>query len=333
MNKKIKYVATLLLFLALLGAASSFLITVEYVAQNEIGFKYNVSDGRPVTPENNPLLPFGYAVAFGWNAKLFIINGEINNYNFTAGKDRNSPYDESLNWDSSEGVTMAVNYTILGRVTDPWKFYNNFGKALYGYGRVEGIQDAKIYEAIRLVGQFVDVRMGEMTQGTEADKIRRNPGLYTKKLTEDAAEYAQNFGFTVSDVLFPERFIFPGGNTIQKARGMLQAANSDHEKLKNEKKTAEQERDEAVANAKMEADQIQGTARQEADRLISEAHALAEQLQASINDIGVEGTMQIAMSKLHGNLMKQGVIQEAILTRDSIFGSPFYTRMTEDKEP
>ncbi|MBF0224755.1 MAG: hypothetical protein HQK76_04795 [Desulfobacterales bacterium] len=58
---------------------------------------------------------------------------------------------------------------------------------------------------------------------------------------------------------------------------------------------------------------------------MSEAKALAEQLQASIADVGVEGTMQITMSRLQGNLMKQGIIKDAILTQDSIFGKPFYT--------
>ncbi len=308
-------------------------ITYEYVAQNETGFKYNVSDGRPVTQKNNPVLPFGYAVAFGWDAKLFIINAEVNSYSFTSGKDANSPYNESLTWDSYEGVTMGVNYTVLGRITDPWKFYNHFGRPQYSYKNIQGIQDQKIYEAIRLVGHFVDIRMGELTQDTEADEIRRNPAKYTGILTKDAAEYASQFGFTVTDILFPDRFIFPGGNTIQTARGMLQAANSDVEKLKNEKKTAEQERDESIANAEIEADKIIAEGRRESDRLFSEAQALAEQLRASVDDIGVEGTMQITASRMHGSLMKQGIITGAVLTQDSIFGKPFYTNLDGDKSP
>ncbi len=300
-------------------------ITIGYVAQNQLGFKYNVSGGKPVNNENNPLLPFGYTLAWGWNAKLFIINAEVNNYNFTAGRKSNSPYDESLTWDSHEGVTMSVNYTILGRVTDPWKFYNHFGRPQYSYKGVSGILDAKIYEAIRLAGQFVDVKMGELTQVTSADEIRKNPGKYTKMLTIAADEYASQFGFTVTDVLFPDRFVFPGGNTIRTARGMLQAANSDGEKLKNEKKTAQQERDEIIANARIKSNRIISEGKREANRLLSEADALAEQLQASIRDIGIKGTVQITMSRLHGKLMQKGIIKEAILTKDSIFGKPFYT--------
>jgi len=313
-----------LIFLAIIIFTASYFVNIGYVSQNQIGFKYNVSSGKPVSAENNPLLPFGYVFTVGWNERLFIINAEVNNYNFTAERDGNSPYDESLTWDSIEGVTMAVNYTILGRVTDPWQFYNHFGRPQRSYAGIEGIQDEKIYEAIRMVGHYVDVRMGEVTQQTEADKIRTNPAKYTTLMTQEAAKYAEQFGFTVTDVIFPDRFIFPGGNTIQTAREMLQAANSDVEKLKNEKKTAEQERDEAIANAKIEADQIIGSGQQEADKLLSEARALAEQLQSSINDVGIEGTMQITVSKLQGRLMKQGIIEKAILTEDSIFGAPFY---------
>jgi len=320
-----KWIKRLIFLMILIFIASNF-VHIGYVTQNQIGFKYNVSNGKPVSPENNPLLPFGYVFTVGWNERLFIINAEVNNYNFTEARDSNSPHDESLTWDSIEGVTMAVNYTILGRVTDPWKFYNHFGRPQRSYAGIEGIQDEKIYEAIRMVGHYVDVRMGEVTQTTEADDIRKNPAKYTELMTQDAAQYAEQFGFTVTDVLFPDRFIFPGGNTIQTSREMLQVANSDVEKLKNEKKTAEQERDEAIANAKIEADQIIGEGQQEADKLLSEAKALAEQLQSSINDVGIEGTMQITMSKMQGKLMKQGIIEKAVLTEDSIFGRPFYQK-------
>ncbi len=321
-----KFILVIVLILVLIG----FLFTtpmfkIRYIAQNEIGFKYNVSDGKAVAQKNNPLLPFGYAIAIGWDSRFFIINSEVNNYNFTSKRDVNSPYDESLSWDSSEGVTMSVDYTILGRVTDPWQFYNNFGQGQYSYRGVEGIQDKKIYEAIRLAGEFVDVRMGELTQHEEADLIRRNPRKYTETLTKEAAEYAEQFGFTVTDVLFPDRFVFPGGNTIQKSRGMLQAANSDFEKKKNEKKTAEQERNESIANAEIEADKVVAEGQREANHLLSEAKALAEQFRVSVDDIGVEGTMQITMSKLQGNLMRKGVIREAVLTQDSLFGKPFYS--------
>jgi len=324
-NSMKKWIKRFIVLGVLIFIASNF-IHIGYVAQNQLGFKYNVSSGKPVSPENNPLLPFGYVFTIGWNERLFIINAEVNNYNFTAASDANSPYDESLTWDSVEGVTMAVNYTILGRVTDPWKFYNHFGRPQHSYAGVEGIQDEKIYEAIRMVGHYVNVRMGEVTQQTEADKIRQNPAKYTEEMTADAAHYAEQFGFTITDVIFPDRFTFPGGNTIQTAREMLQAANSDVEKLKNEKKTAEQERDEAIANAKIESDQIIGEGQQEADKLLSEARALGEQLQSSIYDVGIEGTMQITMSKMQGKLMKQGVIEKAILTEDSIFGMPFYQK-------
>lgn len=179
-----------------------------HVGQNEIGFAYNVTDGKAVNEENNPLLDFGWHWIWGWNAKFFIINSEVNSYNFTAVEDENSPYDESLSWDSEEGVTMKVEPTILGRVTDPWKFYTHHSKLDYSYSNVEGIQDARIYQAIRSAGQFVDVKMGELCQNAAADSIRKHPAIFTTILTKTTASYCEQFGFTVTDVFFPSGLYF-----------------------------------------------------------------------------------------------------------------------------
>ncbi len=295
------------------------------VEQNEIGFSYNVSGGKPVNPENNPMLSFGYHMVVGWDSRFFIINSEVNNYNFTANiKDPKSPYDESLTWDSVEGVTMQVDYTILGKVTDPWKFYANFGRAQRSYKGIEGIQDEKIYEALRIAGQYCNARMGELAQSVGADELRKNPAKYAKILTEEAAKYCEQFGFTITDVIFPHPFVFPGGNTIQKTREMLQSANSELEEKKKAVLTAEEEKKNTIADAGIAASKITAEGDRQADLLLSEANALAEQLQASIEQIGVEGTMAIRMSELQGTLMKKGVIPQAVLTEDSIFGQPFY---------
>lgn len=314
-------------FLVFFGIVTfSIFAEVDRVEQNTIGFAYNVSDGRPVNAENNPPLAFGWHIAWGYDAKFFIINSEVNSYNFTADEDKNSPYNEALTWDSTEGVTMQGEFTILGRVTDPWKFYEHYGIAEHSYSAVEGIQDAKIYEALRQAGQFVDVKMGELCENVSADEIRKNPQSYAIKLTRLTAEYAEQFGFTITDVIFPERFSFPGGDTITKNRQMLQDANSSLEKKKKEVKVAEGERDKKINSAKKEAANIIAEGDRVANDLTIEARAIAEQLKAEIERIDIEGAMKLKMTELQGEILRSGVIVEMYLTENSIIGSTFYNK-------
>ncbi|OGY81994.1 MAG: hypothetical protein A3F54_03660 [Candidatus Kerfeldbacteria bacterium RIFCSPHIGHO2_12_FULL_48_17] len=317
-------VSVTLLCLLLQGCMSC-----EYIDQNEIGFKYNVNSGKGVSTENNPQLPFGWAANFGWNAEIFVINSEVNSYSFTADiHDPKSPWDESLTWDSIEGVTMQVDYTILGRVTDPWKFYANYGRAQRSFSGIEGIQDARIYEAIREAGEFVGVHMNELASGEAADLIRKSPARYTQQLTKDTAEYAEHFGFTIMDIIFPDRMVFPSDNegvsTITRSRALLESVNSDLEKKKKEVATIEGEKQQKIANANIEARKVLGEANRRAGSLKIEAEALANQMKVSIDQIGVDGAMQLKMAELQNELLDKGVIRQVYLTGDSLFGAPFY---------
>src|SRR4030042_2537697 len=292
---------------------------IGYVAQNEIGFAYNVSDGKPVNEKNNPLLSMGWHITWGWDSKFFIINSEVNRWNFTADtKDPKSPFDESATGDSYEGTTMQVDLTVMGRVTDPWQFYANYGRPQQSYSDIEGIKDENIYRALRRATQFVRIKMCELTQSVSADEIRRNPGGYAETLTKEAVNYSENFGFTITDVLFPVRFLFPGGTAIEDARNRLQNANSDWENKKKEVKIAQGKKDEAIANAKIQAKEITGTGARKADELLSEAHDLAEQLKTSIDQVGVDAAMQLKMAELQSELTKEGVISRVILTSTSL---------------
>lgn len=321
---------------SIIGVAVVFLValilcstfgTIQQIKQNEIGFEYNVTDGKAITPENNPLLSFGYHMAWGINKRFFVINSEINSYSFTAENDKFSPHNEAMLWDSNEGATMSGNYEIKGRVTNPWKFFSFLGKAQRSFSGIEGIQDEKIYAALRLAGRYAGVKMVELGQKKEAEEIMRNPKFYADQLTKDCAAYADTFGFTVTVIQFPKAFSFPGGKSIIKAREMLSAANSDKEKKKKGAKIAEQEKEDKLAQAKIQAETILAEGDREAGELLSEAKALAEQLNTSIKQVGIEGTMQIKMTNLQGELMELGIIPQVILTGDSIFGKPFYGKV------
>lgn len=69
----------------------------------------------------------------------------------------------------------------------------------------------------------------------------------------------------------------------------------------------------------------------EANQLKSEANALAKQLGAAIHRVGVDGAMQLKMAELQGELIKAGVIPQAVLGQDSIFGQPFYSLKRGEK--
>ena len=307
--------------------------TIQQIKQNEIGFEYDVADGKPITPENNKLLSYGYHFAWGVDARFFVINSEINSYSFTMAKDKFSPNNEAMTWDSNEGATMSGDYEVKGRVTNPWKFFAFLGKAQRSISGIDGIQDEKIYLALRLAGRYAGVKMVELAQKDDAEEIMRNPKRYADELTKQCADYADTFGFTVTVIQFPKAFAFPGGKSITQAREMLSTVNSDKEKKKKEAKIAEQDKADKLAQAKIKAETIMAEGDREASELLSEAKALAEQLNTSIKQVGIEGTMQLKMAKLQGELMGLGVIPQAILTGDSIFGKPFYGKVGPKTSP
>lgn len=314
--------AVLVIFLGILF--SGMFLNCTHINQTEIGFAYHVSNGKPVNRENNPLLNVGIDVAVGYDAKHFVVNSENNRYSFTMTEDKFSLFDESMSMDSNEGATMAGDYTIIGRVIDPWKFYTFFEDGQWDYNKVEGLQDKRVYTALRLAGRYAAVKMIEISQEAKADYIMRNPKEFSDKITKMAADYADNFGFTVVEIIFPKAFMFPEGNTIDKARAQMANVNSEFETKKISAKKAEEDKKATISEGIIEANRILEQYRRKADQLLSEASALAEQLDTSINQIGVEPAVRLKLASLQGELMQEGVIPEAYLTNHSIFGRTFY---------
>ena len=300
------------------------LTTCQYVNTNEEVFEYNVTSGLPVNKDNNPLLGFGWHIAYGWNAKFFVVDSGVYSYNFTAEPNEHSPNDEALTWNTSEGVSMKTNFTISGHVTDPWMFYTHYGHADATYGSVPDIHDVRIYEALRQAGHYASIRMAELTQNQSADYIRANPGEFVAKLTKDTAAYMNNYGFNVTNFIFPAAFEFPGGNTIAEARSKLQAKNAEVQEKEQQKVMANNQKLIALKDAGIAANKIREEGKREANRLNTESDALAAQLSASIAQVGVDGALRLYMSEQLGQLVAKGVIDQAVLTGSSVFGQPFY---------
>jgi hypothetical protein len=313
-----------LLVLLLCVASLGNLTSCTYVKQGEKAFFYNVSSGRPVNPHDNPLLTMGFHAAWGINQKVFKVQGTIMDYEFTgSGSGTSSDFDETLRWNSTEGVVMDAEYKLYGQIDDPWAFFLHFGELEHDY-RTASNKDVRLYEALRFSGKAMNQHLNEMAAGMDAENTRTRPDLLKQELLGWIRPYMKQFGFDVTDLLFMGNFRYPDGNVIDQARRQLTDLDA-------EIRGKEQEKQNKVNQAKVDVSQaaINSTmkiedAKRRASALIAESTALATALKASINQIGVDGTMKLKMTELYGELSKAGVIPTVIVTEDSIFAAPFY---------
>lgn len=307
------------------------------IEQNELAFKYNLLSGKAVNPEDNPLLNFGWTHMVGWNEYVFRVSSEAHQYEFTSTSTENSPFDESLTFDSTEGVTGQFDYAIIAHIDDVWKFYENYGNNQYSYTRgYEDTEDPRLYEGIREVGSFIDVYMGQLTQDKSATYIRTHPSEFKEKLKDAVREYSKQFGIVVDDILLTGRLRYPDGKKYTDDKGVeypnvieytTDRLGNVYARLQEEEKDVEKasgESDAMIAKAMRDADRIRSQADITAAKLNAEAEAIANELAASVEKIGIEGTMKIYMARNLGNLIEKGVIPFATLTEDSILGEAFY---------
>jgi hypothetical protein len=295
-----------------------------YVKQGEKAFFYNVSSGRPVNPMDNPLLSMGFHATWGPNEKVFTVLGTIMDYEFTGPGHGSTPqYDETLRWNSSEGVVMDAEYKLYGQVTDPWTFFLHFGELEHDY-QTAPHKDPRVYEALRFSGKAINQHLNEVAAAMDAETIRTRPDLLKQQLLDWVRPYMKQFGFEVTDLLFMGNFKYPDGNVIDQARRQLTDLDA-------EIRAKEQEKENKANQAKVDVSQagINGmtkidAAKRRASAMIAESTALANALKSSIDQIGVDGTMKLKMTELYGELSKSGVVPTVIVTEDSIFASPFY---------
>src|SRR5690349_14625383 len=143
--------------------------TYTYVKQGEKVFFYNVSSGRPVSQRDNPLLTMGFHATWGINQKVFKVQGTIMDYEFTGPGSGSSPeFDETLRWNSSEGVVMDAEYKLYGQVTDPWTFFLHFGEPEHAY-RTAPNKDIRVYEALRFSGKAINQHLNEVAATMDAE--------------------------------------------------------------------------------------------------------------------------------------------------------------------
>jgi hypothetical protein len=319
----IKTVLAALMLILCVASLVSF-TTYTYVKQGEKAFFYNVSSGRPVNEHDNPLLTMGFHATWGINQKVFTVQGTIMDYEFTGpGSGATPEFDETLRWNSSEGVVMDAEYKLYGQVTDPWAFYLHFGEPEHAY-KTTPHKDIKLYEALRFSGKAINQHLNEAAAAMDAETIRTRPDLLKQDLLAWVRPYMKQFGFEVTDLLFMGNFKYPDGNLIDQARRQLTDLDAEVRSKEQEKENKANQAKVDVSQAAINATMKIETAKRRASATIAESTALANALKTSIDQIGVEGTMKLKMTELYGELSKSGVIPTVIVTEDSIFAAPFY---------
>ncbi len=301
-------------------------VNVTYVVQGEKVFAYSVSSGKKVNPIENPLLPTGFNSSFGFNQRFFSVLGTIMDYEFTANVNSGSSrYNEALTWNSEEGIVMSADYKIYGRVTDPWEFFLHFGEPEHDYRIAKG-KDPRVYEALRQTGRVMDQRLNEYACTNRTELLRTHPDVLKSVLLKNAQEYMRKFGFEVTDLIFIGNFQYPDGDTITQARKEIVELDSE---IRNATQFATNQANQvqiAINSARRARDvRIEG-AKRAASALLAETAGISNALKMSVEQIGVEGTMQLRQAQMSSELARAGILQTVILDQHSVLGQSFYSK-------
>ena len=289
----------------------------ERLDQDQQGFKYSVTAGKPVSPELNPLLPLGWNWRWGIHTKIFKVSTLSNQYTFAESNQTESEFNEIATFDSSEGTTMGIDFTVNGGAIDLWKFYENYGRNQYTVPKLaKGITDPRIYEALREAGAYATVKLSELNQNVPAAQIRQNFVPLRDQLTKLTNKYMNQFGVEVKEVIPSGNFKYPSGNTIEHATNLLGDKNSEVEQKERVRDTAALQKEQLIAQAQIEADRIVDDASKEAERLITEAKAAAEEMRELVKELGPDKAIELLTTRELNELIRQGKISESYIIGD-----------------
>src|SRR5215831_6465694 len=283
-RRPLRTILTLLVIVFCIASVGSF-TSCTYVKQGEKAFFYNVSSGRPVNPRDNPLLTMGFHATWGINQKVFKVQGTIMDYEFTgSGTGSSANFDETLRWNSSEGVVMDAEYKLYGQIDDPWAFFLHFGELEHDYQTAPN-KDVRLYEALRFSGKAMNQHLNEIAADMDAETIRTRPDLLKRELLGWIRPYMKQFGFDVTDLLFMGNFRYPDGNVIDQARRQLTDLDAEIRGKEQEKQNKANQAKVDVSQAAINATTKIEAAKRRASAMISESTALAAALKASIDQI------------------------------------------------
>ena len=264
--------------IALMCVALGGLAACSYVPAGNVGIKVNLLGGEKGV-ESEVLGVGRYWV--GWNEELYVFPTFMQNYVWTAGVDEGSPNDESISFQTADGMTanadIGISYSI-----DPDKVSIIFQTYRRG---VEEITDTFLRNMVRdaLVKQSSNKPI-EYVYGAGKSELLAS---VQKDVADQVAPLGINIGkiYWIGEIRLPPTVI----DSINAKNAATQMA---------------QQRQNEVAHAKAEADKKIEDARGEAESILRVAEAQAKANKLLAESLTTEFVQYQAITKWDGQLPK-----------------------------
>ena len=264
--------------IALMTVALGGLAACSYVPAGNVGIKVNLLGGDKGV-ESEVLGVGRYWI--GWNEDLYIFPTFMQNYVWTAGVDEGSPNDESISFQTADGMTanadIGISYSI-----DPDKVSIIFQTYRRG---VEEITDTFLRNMVRdaLVKQSSNKPI-EYVYGAGKSELLAS---VQKDVADQVAPLGINIGkiYWIGEIRLPPTVI----DSINAKNAATQMA---------------QQRQNEVAQAKAEADKKIEDARGEAESILRVAEAQAKANKLLAESLTTEFVQYQAITKWDGQLPK-----------------------------
>ena len=267
-------IRTIALMTVLVGSVAA----CSYVPAGNVGIKVNLLGGEKGV-ESEVLGVGRYWV--GWNEELYVFPTFMQNYVWTAGVDEGSPNDESISFQTADGMTanadIGISYSI-----DPEKVSIIFQTYRRG---VEEITDTFLRNMVRdaLVKQSSNKPI-EYVYGAGKSELLAS---VQKDVADQVAPLGINIGkiYWIGEIRLPPTVI----DSINAKNAATQMA---------------QQRQNEVAQAKAEADKKIEDARGEAESILRVAEAQAKANKLLAESLTTEFVQYQAITKWDGQLPK-----------------------------
>ena len=264
--------------IALMCVALGGLAACSYVPAGNVGIKVNLLGGEKGV-ESEVLGVGRYWI--GWNEELYVFPTFMQNYVWTAGVDEGSPNDESISFQTADGMTanadIGISYSI-----DPEKVSIIFQTYRRG---VEEITDTFLRNMVRdaLVKQSSNKPI-EYVYGAGKSELLAS---VQKDVADQVAPLGINIGkiYWIGEIRLPPTVI----DSINAKNAATQMA---------------QQRQNEVAQAKAEADKKIEDARGEAESILRVAEAQAKANKLLAESLTTEFVQYQAITKWDGQLPK-----------------------------
>ena len=264
--------------IALMCVALGGLAACSYVPAGNVGIKVNLLGGEKGV-ESEVLGVGRYWI--GWNEDLYIFPTFMQNYVWTAGVDEGSPNDESISFQTADGMTanadIGISYSI-----DPEKVSIIFQTYRRG---VDEITDTFLRNMVRdaLVKQASNKPIEYVYGAGKADLI----AAVQKDVSDQVVSLGINIGkiYWIGEIRLPPTVI----DSINAKNAATQMA---------------QQRQNEVAQAKAEADKKIEDARGEAESILRVAEAQAKANKLLAESLTTEFVQYQAITKWDGQLPK-----------------------------